>query len=135
MNKFILTIFLSMAVCAINAQNLTVKITDINKVKGTLYVRLYTENQDFGKEQCLILKTVKVTQKTEICVFEDLKPDNYAVFIYQDENDNGKFDKKFKVIPAEPYGLSNNPKIFGRPKFSQCSFNFSKDSEIIIKMK
>ncbi|MDR0831156.1 MAG: DUF2141 domain-containing protein [Prevotellaceae bacterium] len=135
MQKTITLLILSLITFAATAQSLKVKITNIDNVKGTLYVRLYTENQDFGKEQCLALKTIKITKQTESCEFENLPPAKYAVYIYQDENSNGIFDRKLKVLPAEPYGLSNNPKIFGRPKFSQCSFDFSKSAEIVIKMK
>jgi uncharacterized protein (DUF2141 family) len=134
-NRIILSIIFIVVACCVNAQDLTVKINGISKIKGTLYVRIYTENQDFGKDNCLIIKRIKVAQKSEICTFNGLKSDKYAVFVYQDKNDNGKFDKNFKVIPAEPYGLSNNPKIFGRPKFEQCSFSFSTNAEINIEMK
>ena len=43
------------------------------------------------------------------------RPGVYAVVIYHDENDNHRFDRAWNGLPAEGFGVSNNPRPFMRP--------------------
>ena len=50
-------------------------------------------------------------------------PGTYAIAIYHDKNANRHFDKNFLGLPAEPYGVSNNPPInFGPPSLEDSAF-------------
>jgi len=42
---------------------------------------------------------------------------------YHDADLNGKFDLRFGMFPTAGYGLSNNPKVMGPPKFADSAFD------------
>jgi uncharacterized protein (DUF2141 family) len=44
---------------------------------------------------------------------------------YHDENGDEKLNPRFGMFPAEGYGLSNNPKVIGPPKFADSAFEVS----------
>jgi uncharacterized protein (DUF2141 family) len=55
-------------------------------------------------------------------VFRDVPEGTYAVVAFQDENGNGKVDRNFLGIPTEKIGFSNNPSLWGAPRFSDSKF-------------
>ena len=63
----------------------------------------------------------KISQGTYKGSFE-IPPGTYAIGVYVDENENGKFDTNFLGIPKEQYGFSSNARAFGIPKFEAASF-------------
>lgn len=139
MKKNILIIALmSLTSLGLYAQNkLTVKVTDIVKPKGELYVGLYSSNDVFlGKSS--EGKIVKVEGDAAEIVFTGLKDDKYAIAMYHDENSNGKLDLGEYGIPKERYGFSNNanPAILMRqPNFEECMFEVDADKEISVKLQ
>ena len=59
----------------------------------------------------------------------------YAVSVYHDENNNGKLDKKWNLIPSEGFGTSNNArKEKEGPSYDLSKFEVNADS-ISIKIK
>ena len=59
----------------------------------------------------------------------------YAVSVYHDENNNDKLDKKWKLIPSEGFGTSNNArKEKEGPRYDLSTFEVNADS-ISIKIK
>jgi uncharacterized protein (DUF2141 family) len=66
----------------------------------------------------------------------EIKYGEIAIAVYQDMNDNGKFDKNLLGLPAEGYCFSNNfrPVVKG-PDYDNCKFNYnSKMNRIKIHM-
>jgi len=52
----------------------------------------------------------------------------FAMSAYHDENANQKFDKNAFGLPAEPWGLSNNPKVrLAPPPVEKALFTVSAD--------
>jgi uncharacterized protein (DUF2141 family) len=51
-----------------------------------------------------------------------LPPGRYAIMAYHDANQDGKLNLRLGMFPVEGYGLSNNPKVFGPPKFADSAF-------------
>lgn len=49
----------------------------------------------------------------------------WAAAVYQDENRNGELDRRGSGAPSEPFGLSNNPRLFGPPTFDRCRFEIA----------
>jgi uncharacterized protein (DUF2141 family) len=51
----------------------------------------------------------------------------YGISILDDENENGKMDYRFGIMPKEGFGFSNNPRIKGlkEPPFNETSFTYS----------
>jgi len=87
-----------------------VQITNLRNDKGVCRVCLFDNAASFkgteGKPvQCLV---VPVGRQSSEAIFRDLAPGTYAVFVFHDANNNGKFDTNFLGIPKEGYGASRN---------------------------
>lgn len=68
---------------------------------------------------------------THICLHAP-KSDSYAVAVYHDENANSRFDKTGLGLPAEPYGVSNNPRMrFGPPKIAEALFDVAESGAAV----
>jgi len=114
------------------AQTLTVKVDNIEQIKGDLRVGVYNNEKDFIKEVYFKGRDVKITGKTMTLTFPDLPKGTYAVAAYQDMNGNKQLDKNFLGIPKEKYASSNN---IEKPDFKKCSFSFRSDTTLIIRLR
>jgi uncharacterized protein (DUF2141 family) len=114
-----------------NAQNkLTIAVDGIEKVKGNILVAVY-DKENFMKKPVYV-GYAKVNAETVNVVIENVKPGEYAISLYQDENGNNKLDMG-AFGPTEKYAFSNNAKgTMGPPKFEDCKFTVEEDSEISI---
>ena len=65
------------------------------------------------------------------------KPGVFATGIYHDLSANKRFDKDLFELPAEPYGISNNPRIFfGPPSLEESAFVAAPEgTEVRITLK
>ena len=89
--------------------SVTVKITNIQSEKGTIYLALYSENQDFPNPSDKSLnKSVKPINGSVELTINDLINGTYAIAISHDINDNNKLDKNFLGIPKEPLSRIRN---------------------------
>ncbi|MDR1371269.1 MAG: DUF2141 domain-containing protein [Dysgonamonadaceae bacterium] len=116
-----------------NAQNkLTIAVDGIEKVKGNVLVAVY-DKENFMKKPVYI-GYAKVDAETVNVIIENVKPGEYAISLYQDENGNNKLDMG-TFGPTEKYGFSNNAKgMMGPPKYEDCKFPVeeNEDTEISI---
>ena len=65
--------------------------------------------------------------------FQDIKKGTYLIRVYQDVNQNGKFDKKFMGTPVEPLGLYRDTEIWS--SWNDMKFDVDKDiADIEIQM-
>lgn len=135
---YLLLYFYVFFIGTINETNtLTIHITNIENVEGTLEVAIFNSDERFLEEgQALKTISVKVKANAQTVVFKNLPSGNYAVSMYHDENSDGDFNRNFMGIPKEPYGFSNNfhPK-FSAPKFEDCQFYLDADHTIEIALK
>ncbi len=91
---------------------------------GILTVGLYDDPNHFlfkqGRKQ-RIRVPASVEQHT-VCFNLD-KHGTYAVAAFHDIDANRKLNRRWNLLPDEPFGLSNNPQQFkGLPKFSDSAF-------------
>ena len=100
---------------------------------------MFDDPGKFPKNNGKLLGLKKETQKAvrEGIDIQDLQMGKYAIAIYHDENNNGRFDT-FLGLPREKYGFSNDARVFlGPPKFSEASFdlsdNINLEMEIILR--
>lgn len=109
---------------SIFAQNsLTVNITNLKPGKGTVEIGLFNKENGFLKNgQQFLQKKIKAMGNSVQYTFENLPVGNYAIAVYQDENNNRKCDTNLIGIPTEGFGFSNN----FRPKLSAPNFNQTK---------
>jgi len=138
MKKIISTLSVIIFLCAaqMNAQNnLTVKVSGLTDSKGTLMIALFNSPSDFLTSKAEG-KTVEIKGTSAEAVFENLPDGEYAITLFQDENDNKKLDLGNYGIPVEKYGFSNNidpAKLMGPPSFDACKFELKGNKNIEIE--
>ncbi len=110
--------------------NITVNVTEIEKVEGNIYFLIYKTDEGFPKEKDKAFKVGKVSDYTTKASysFKNLPYGVYAVTFFKDENDNGKLDDNFIGFPKEPVGASNMTSM-GKPSFKKCSFELKEDNK------
>jgi len=124
--------------------NIIVKVNKVNELKGVLHVALFNSKSDWDKDvvndgtgnEYLIKRDEAKTREQEV-IFEDVPPGTYGISIYHDLNNNGELDRNqlIGILPAEPYGFSNNVKpTTGAPKFEECNFIVEEKKSITLSI-
>ncbi|MCP9756828.1 DUF2141 domain-containing protein [Lacihabitans sp. CCS-44] len=120
----ILFLFVALRTWGEDTPKVSVKITNIKQVKGSIRVAFYKKGCDFPNEGSITFaKEVKITQIGEMTIhFSEVPFGEYAIAVFQDKNQNQKIDKNLVGYPLEPFGFSRNfkPKFSG-PDFSDCN--------------
>lgn len=112
---------------------LTLTIDNVISDKGNVKMALHTvdtfmkgKGLDNGQSE---IKDGKVT-----ITFENVKPGDYAIIAFHDENENNKMDFRDNGMPLESYGMSNNVMSFGPPQYDDAKFTIAdKDLELNIR--
>jgi uncharacterized protein (DUF2141 family) len=115
---------------------LTIKISNIEKMKGSIIVGVFSGESTFLKEGAAFKNyTITVNKEVATLTITDLPKGEYAISMYHDENSDKKMNTNFIGIPKEAYGFSNNiiPRL-SAPKYTDCKFNFSEDKTLQIKL-
>ncbi|TDO26286.1 DUF2141 domain-containing protein [Sediminibacterium goheungense] len=97
-------------ICFSQDKRQTVIVTNLENIKGDLYIGWYNESSTFRiNEKAIYREKIKVYNQKEISVdFIDIPNGKYAIAVFLDENNNYKLDKNIFGIPKEKYGFSNN---------------------------
>lgn len=112
--------------CTGESNELWIVVKNVKESVGLITAELYrNEEETFltkeGREQRM--RVAARAPVTEFCMHAS-DATAYAMAIYHDENANMKFDKGAFGLPAEPYGVSNNPRMrFGPPKVAEALFH------------
>jgi len=126
-------------ISANDVTTITVKISKITELKGKLHIALFdnvedwksdVENDGTGHEFKIMREDV--VEDGQKVTFEDVPAGTYAISMYHDIDDNGELNRTVGIIPAEPYGFSNNevPGLGGAPKFEKCNFSVDEMQSI-----
>lgn len=120
---FLCAVLLAPGATFAEQSRLIVQLKEIRDATGELRASLYREPETFRKEDRAV-KVVSVPARPgdQRVVFDGLPPGRYAVMAYHDENSDSKLNLRFGMFPTEGYGLSNNPKVSGPPKFADSAF-------------
>ena len=99
--------------------------------RGQTIASLFRDGDNvFGTPYALV--TAPIYQGKAILVFPNVRPGNYALIAFHDENGNNDLDHNFLRLPAEPLGFSNGFKLSafsGMPSFEKLRFAFTPDSK------
>ena len=121
----------------VKTHKLSIHISGISKIKGSLFIAVFRASDDFqvfGKQFKGIVKEVE--GKSQNYTFDDLPEGDYAVAIYQDLNRNKILDKNLLGIPTEIYGFSNNARrAFSAPSFQEAKIKLNNDLHLAIFLK
>ncbi len=114
-------------------------IEGFDNAVGLVTVDLYVnDNAGFLKRAGRVAQRRAAAKSpfTKLCIRAP-EPGQYAIAVYHDKNANKTFDKNAFGLPAEPWGISNNPKIrFGPPHVDEALFPVDADAgaEVAIKL-
>jgi len=106
-----------------------IEITNIRNNKGKIWLELFDENhQSIYSQECKIIDKQSRIQITVI------KPSQYAIRYFHDENGNNKLDSNIFGIPKEGYGFSNNAHgMFGPHAFQKWLFKVEGETKVSMK--
>lgn len=125
-------LFLLAAIAPAFAASLDIEVGGMRSAEGQVKLMLFDKAEGFRKEdQSREVLAVPAQTGSLQAAFKELPPGRYAVIAYHDENANGKLDLRFGMIPAEGYGLSNNPEVLGPPSFEHAAFDLDETGKRI----
>ena len=139
-NKKIISVFIFIFLfISINAQVLTVEISNIRNKNGYIALGVFVDEASFDIEKPYIEKTyfkhkiVNGKLRVEI----KLKPGVYGVSVLDDENSDGEMEYSWIGLPREGYGFSNFYHTgITKPNFKDFDFIVGKKNKIVqVKMK
>lgn len=109
--------------CSADIAQIRVTINGVGS-GGILSVGLYDDPNHFLKKKGRKRRIrVPATEEQHVICFNHEQPGTYAVAAYHDKDGNRKINRRWNLMPAEPFGLSNNPEQqFGFPEFSDSAF-------------
>jgi uncharacterized protein (DUF2141 family) len=121
---------------AVEAAELRVAIEGIRSTRGTVMIGLYDNAEGFARavnaadSMALLIEPTRyaaVALRANAAArnavsFSKVDPGRYAVIVFHDENNNTKLDRGVFGVPTEPYGFSNNARVFfGAPSFDAAA--------------
>lgn len=106
--------------------NLKVVVTNVQGDRGEIVVWVYDDADDWLSDRYRTEKSVPVAGNRSgdsVTLELLLPPGEYALSVFQDENNDRKLERNFIGMPKEPAALSNNlrPK-FGPPRYKGATF-------------
>jgi uncharacterized protein (DUF2141 family) len=140
MKQFILltSAIFALATGAIAQNKLTVEVSGIDSPKGNLYVALFNSGETFLSSNTCTGRILKIESNTVRFDFDGLSNGEYAIAMFQDENENGLLDMGKWNIPLEKYGFSNNAnpaKLKRQPNFDECKFSVNENTVVSISLE
>lgn len=117
-----------------SSTDLVVKVHNIEKGQGIIWVGLYDSERTFlDKENAILVEGIEVNQIGDIEFrLKNLQYGTYAMALVHDENYNGTMDRNFIGIPIEPYGFSVKPVSKWRlPRFHEVKFNIERPMQVL----
>lgn len=141
MGKLIIFILYMLNVAALIAQDkgkIIVEISGFRNNCGIAKVAIFNSANGFPDcpDKALIIKRLKIFNKTVSVEYTDLLYGNFAIGVIHDENMNDIMDTNWIGIPKEGYAVSNNAKgNFGPPSYDDAKIELQKQIQTIqIKM-
>jgi len=117
-----------------------VDVSGFRNANGQVRCALWPPSPGFPRDDSQILTHVAapIRNGEGNCVFAGhFKAADYAVTLFHDEDNSGKFKSNMIGYPLEGYGFSNNVvPVFKAPSFDECKFHYDGSGwkKISIKM-
>lgn len=118
------------------AQDIKVRIEGAGD-KGTVHLYVFSTAQGFPKEESAAVHTSYARQNADPveAIVQVPEAEEYALMAYQDKNEDGKMNRLLGMIPQEPYALSRNPQVMGKPKFADAAVRPTAGEVIVLKLR
>ena len=125
--------------CTGAANEVEVVISKVSRSVGLMIADLYRNDKEHFLSREGRVDQVRFAARapeTRFCLHAPA-PGQYAIAVYHDENANKTLDRRALGMPAEPYGISNNPRIrFGPPSIEESLFDVVESgAQVHIKLK
>lgn len=130
------SLFLSIALTLVTAlgfsqdikgNTITVTIENFKSNDGKALIGLHTVDT-FMKGPGIENATSEIKDGTAVITFENVAQGEYAIMVLHDANNNERLDFEDNGMPKESYGMSNNPKSFGPPNYSEAKFEMGTEA-------
>lgn len=121
-------------VVAEEAASITVNISNLKTTSGQIRCALFRSADGFPREPGRASARVigAVAGRTAICQFSKIPAGRIAITAFHDENNNGKVDLRFGLIPKEGIGWSRNPRVSMRaPRYDEAAFEYGGTATVI----
>ena len=139
LKRYIILFAVLLTASILNAQTLSIKITNIRSKKGKIVVAVFKNNEAFKKEQTFMDKSYSKcnVRNGALTIKLKLEPGIYGISILDDKNNDGEMEYNFIGLPKEGYGFSNFfHRGMNRPVFEDFDFTVGKkDLTVYVKMK
>ncbi|MES2619765.1 MAG: DUF2141 domain-containing protein [Bacteroidota bacterium] len=112
---------------------LTVNVTNLKSPDAPVEISVYGTKDKFPEKdgQMKKYRFKPVNGKLE-AKLDSIPYGEFAIALYQDENNDGEIDKNALGIPTERYGFSNNFKpLVKAPSFKNCKFEYTAKANTI----
>ncbi len=118
---------------AVHAGDLRVEVRGLPAAaSGIVNVALFDKAEGFPKT-VLSGQRIAAAPGAVVVVFPDLKPGDYVVSAFLDENGNGQLDTNLLGLPTEKYGFSNDARgAFGPPSFGDARLHVGAEGAAIV---
>ena len=120
--------------CDHSASSMLVQIGGVRSDKGVLVAVLYGDKpEEFLKKGARMARERVPARPGLVAVcLEAPRPGTYAIAVYHDENDNGKFDRSWTGLPSEGFGVSNNPRpLLRAPTLSESAIQVGSGHKVV----
>nr|WP_299382570.1 DUF2141 domain-containing protein [Allomuricauda sp.] len=126
--------FLVFPIMAFSQNTISVHVVNIPSEEGKVNVAVYNSDASFLKFEGVVKAHSTPAKEGSVeVVLENLPDGEYALAIFHDKNGNDKLDTNWLGIPTEKVAFSKaKMKTFGPPKYEECRFKVSGDTEINI---
>ncbi|MCG9910545.1 MAG: DUF2141 domain-containing protein [Flavobacteriales bacterium] len=138
-HSILVIIAYSISAFHINAQSVSLSITNLKSSKGNVVLGIYKDQATFDKETPFLNKTFpkgnNVTNGT-LKVNLDLPPGVYGITMLDDENADGKMEYTWYGMPEEGFGFSDYYHTgFMKPKFKSFAVTVTEGKTTISTLK
>lgn len=123
--------FAQNSIASQQTNSVTITISGASSDEGAVFVAMYTDEKkwlDTSESASKYVSKIETVKGSATIKFENVPDGEYAISIYHDENDNGKFDTNFLGIPKEDYACSNGARgKLSPPKWKDALFEVNGD--------
>ena len=108
---------------ASDAPTIVVQISNLKTGTGEIRCALFRDPAGFPREpqRAAARVVARIEGRNATCAFSGIAAGRVAITAFHDENDNGKVDLRFGLIPKEGIGWSRNPRVSLRaPTFEEA---------------
>lgn len=117
------------------SEKLVIEVGNIKDRVGNIAIAVFKSKKGFPDDEKSIFFHYQKSVN-ELPIELDLPHGEYAITLFQDLNRDKVINKRWIGTPKEPFGFSNNPRLFfGPPSYERSKFIFNKPTTLSIHLK